>query len=321
MATQMKQRNEFKKVIEKINQAKTISIFTHTSYDLDGLGSLYGLYSFLKKLKKKVFMFVDSVINITDQQIFDVRKLSTEEKDSDLYIMVDCTDAKRLGKYCKIFQQHHNTIRLDHHKGFFKDANIEITLPYCSTAEVILNLIELMGYKPDKIISTYLFAGLVTDSDSFRIETVNKLTYENALKLISFGADNIKVNDICFKQQSLSSFKLIQIMSEKMEIFDGDIAISSLNSKDFKRAKGKPNECTNFSKKLLYLQNINISCLIKQEQNNVFSCSFRSKGKFDVSVIAEYLGGGGHFHASACKIHDNEKNVKQAVINAIRKLR
>ena len=312
----------FNKIIEKINTAKSIAVFAHVNYDPDGLGSMYALTTFLRKQKKKVDMFVDSKITELDARFFDTSKISTEiEKEYDLMIMVDTPNINRLGKYASAFKNHPNTIRLDHHAGLFNDAKIELTLPYTSACEVVLELIERMNCNLDKTTATYLYAGILTDTDGFLIETVNKQTMQNVLKLIECGADSHKANDMLIKTQTLSQFNLVKKMAEKLEIYDGDIAISSLNTKDFKQANAKPNQCGNFANKLIYIDGVKISCLIKQEQNNIFSCSLRAKTPYNVAKIAEKFNGGGHVLASACKIKGTEKSVKQKILEAIREIK
>ena len=313
--------NKFSQIIQKINAAKSIAVFAHVSYDPDGLGSLYGLSFFLKKLGKKVDMFVDSAITQLDARFFDISLLKTTPASYDLMIMVDTPNAKRLGRYAGIFKSHPNTIRLDHHAGLYHDAKIELTLPYTSACEVVLELIEKFNIKPTKQIATYLIGGMLTDTDGFMIETVNKLTFQNALQLIDYGAEFHKAAAMLLRTQTIGQFALSGIMAQKLEIFDGDIAISSLNSKDFKQTSTKPNQCSNFSNKLLALDGVNIACLIKQEQNNIFACSLRSKKPYNVAAVAQKFDGGGHAQAAACKIKGNEKQAKQKILQAIREMR
>lgn len=315
-----KTEKTFNQIIEKINAAKTVAVFAHVSYDPDGLGALYGLSTFLKKLGKKVEMFVDSKITELDARFFDVTMLKDQPKECDLMIMVDTPNAGRLGRYAEVFKNHPNTIRLDHHSGIFHDAKIELTLPYTSACEVVLELIEKMGQKPTKQTATYLYAGILTDTDGFLIDTVGKSTFENALKLIEYGADIHKASDMLLRTQSVQQFNLSKRMAEKLEIH-GDVAISSLTTKDFKQTGTKPNQCMNFSNKLVYLDGINFSCLIKQEQNNVFSCSLRAKAPYNVAKVAERFGGGGHILAAACKIKGSEKDAKTKILQAIKELR
>ena len=314
-------KNKFEKIAEKIKNAKSIAIFANTSYDPDGLGSMYGLAHFLEKQGKNVDKFVDSKICPTDAKFFDISQLCDEiTRDYDLMIMVDTANVERLGKYASAFAKHNNTIRLDHHVGYHTCAKIEVVLPLSSCCEVILAYIESLGKKPDKITATYLFGGLLTDTDCFSTDTITAVSFQNACKLIECGADNVKATSMLVKSQSQAQYNLSKIVADKCEIH-GDVYISSLTLKDYKKAGAQLNEDGNISNKLIYLEGINISCLIKQRQINVFSCSFRGRVGTDVSVIANKLGGGGHKLAAGAVIKGSEKSVKALILKTIRENR
>lgn len=321
MAANKTIENKFAKIIEKIKEAKTIAIFAHISYDPDGLGSMYGLARFLEKQGKSVDKFVDSKVCEVDSRLYDTAELSSMlYKDYDLMIMVDTPNIERLGQYGPAFKQHQNTIRLDHHAGYNNAAKVELTLPYSSCSEVILELILRMGLKPDRETASYLYGGLLTDTDCFSTGSVTKQTFKNALSLMEYGADTAKVTEILIKTQSFAKFKLNKIINEKAEIY-GDVFISVISLKDFKKSGAEQNEDGSISNKLIYLDGINISCLIKQKQINSYSCSFRCRNGYNVAKIAEKLGGGGHKQAAGAVIKGNEKSVKSLVLKTIRENR
>lgn len=321
--TATQKTTKFQKISDKIKAAKTIAVFSHINHDPDGLGSMFGLGHFLERQGKKVDYFLDSKITSSDARFFETDKIKNEliSENYDLLIMVDNSTAARLGKYCSAFKNHPNTMRLDHHPGLFNDAKLELTLPYTSACEVILEFIEFMGKKPDKTEAKSLYGGLLTDSAAFTIDPVNADTFKNAIKLIECGADTVEANNVLLKSQSLSMFKLQGRMIEKLEICD-DVIISSLNARDFKQA-GMDNYTTEgLSNKLLSIDGVNISCLIKQQEPHTFSCSFRSRQGYDVSKIAAHFGGGGHVQAAACRnLKGSEKQVKRLVLKAIRELK
>ena len=311
---------KFEQVISQINAAKTIAVFSHMNYDNDALGSLYGLTEYLKTKGKKVETFLDSKITEVDAKLFDPKLLSDQPKNYDLVIMVDCANGTRLGKYLDFFKLQKNSIRLDHHSGISKDAKLEITMPYSSACEVILELIEKMGDKPTKKIATYLYAGLASDTVSFQAESVTTRTFENAYKLAKYGADISFVNQILFKTKSLALHKLKNLVFDRIKIYDNDIAISFISQKDLKKY-GLSFNNLNFTDELTGIDQINIACLIKEKGPNTINCSFRCKKGFNVAKITNALGGGGHKEAAACILHGSLKSVKQKVLKTIREER
>ncbi len=311
--------NNYKKAISMINSAKSIALFSHISYDCDALGSMFGLYEFLKSNDKNVDMFLDDNINNTDAQIFDKSLFSTDLKTYDLCILTDSSDIERIGKYANYFKTHQNTLRLDHHKGYFNIATIEIVEEFSSASEVVLNLIEKMGAKPSSTSATYLYAGIASDTDRFITSNVNLKTYENALKLVKYGADTEKVNNFLFKTKSLTAEKIRALVFQRLKIYDNDIAISYVKLKDLKKYGLNQNKI-GYANDLIYLENIKISCLLKQHGKNTYKCSLRSKTGYNACLVAEKFGGGGHMMASGCIIRGSRKKVTKKILNVIRKL-
>ena len=311
--------NNYKKAISMINSAKSIALFSHISYDCDALGSMFGLYDFLKSIDKDVDIFLDDNINDTDAKIFDKSLFSTELKSYDLCILTDSSDLDRIGKYANFFRNHRSTLRLDHHKGYFNIATIEIVEDFSSASEVILNLIEKMGAKPSSTSATYLYAGIASDTDRFITSNVNLKTYEHALKLVKYGADTEKVNDCLFKTKSLTAEKIRALVFQRLKTYDNDIAISYVKLKDLKKYGLNQNKI-DYANDLIYLDNINISCLLKQYDKNTYKCSLRSKIGYSASLIAEKFGGGGHMMASGCVIQGSKAKVTKKLLNEIRKM-
>lgn len=311
---------KFDKVISQINAAKTIAVFSHMNYDNDALGSLYGLTEYLKIKGKKVEAFCDSKITEIDAKLFNPKLLSDQPKNYDLVIMVDCANGTRLGKYLDFFKLQKNSIRLDHHSGISKDAKLEITMPYSSASEVILELIEKMGDKPTKKIATYLYAGIASDTVSFQADNVTIKTLENAYKLAKYGADMSFVNQILFKSNSFALQKLKYLVFNRIKIYDNDIVISYITQKDLKKF-GLSFNNLNFTDELVGIEQINIACIIKEKGQNTISCSFRCKKGFNVAKIATALGGGGHKEAAACILNGSLKSIKQKVLKTIREER
>lgn len=310
--------NNYKKAISMINTAKSIAVFSHVSYDCDALGSMFGICEFLKSLGKNVDVFLDDNVNEADAVIFDKSLISNELKSYDLCILTDASDASRLGKYSDYFKSQSNTLRLDHHKGYFNTATLEIVEDFSSASEVILNLIEKMGEKPNEITATYLFAGLVSDTDRFVTSNVNLKTFENAYKLVKYGADTEKVNQMLFKSKSVNTEKMKALIFSRIKIYDNDIAISYVKLKDLKKYGLSKNKLE-YSNELIYLQNIKISCLLKQVSKNTYNCSLRSKPGYSVCLIAEKFGGGGHVMAARCTIKGCKRKVINQLLEVIRK--
>lgn len=311
------QTKRLNKIIEKINMAKSIAIFTHIGVDPDGLGSMFGLGEFLKSIGKRVEMLVDSKIDYTASQLFDPSMLSFQpSQDNDLAIFVDCNTAERLGEYAPYIFSHKNSIRLDHHEGYFKVAKLELTLPFSSCCEAVLMLIESMGKTPSKKVATYLLAGLTSDSDMFSTMATNKNSHFAAAKLLELGADNYAATQVS-KSITPNQFALYGQIIKNSKVYD-DIIISHVTAKEFRALDCDKSAADIYNNRLIDVAGMRVSCLIKELSKNLFRCSLRSRGD-DVRAVAQAFSGGGHKCAAACKIKGSLKQVEEKILKEIRK--
>lgn len=310
----------YDEAINKILSANSIAIFSHINYDCDALGSLYGLGEYLKSLKKKVYLYIDSEISYPHTIIFNPKYISNNIEPFDLGIVVDVAPSSRLGKYENVILNHNNTIRLDHHLGNYHYTSIEIVENFASASEIILELICKMGNVPNKSVATYLYAGIISDTNNFTTDNATSKTLENGFKLLKYGAEKNIVVNVLYKTVFLKQEKMRGKVFSRVKVFDGDIAITYFTLKDLKKYQLKEADIK-FSNEFINLDGINIACLIKERQHNQFSCSLRSKTGYDVNRIATANGGGGHEQASSCPLNGSLRKIKKKILQSIRQYR
>ncbi|MGZ9149031.1 MAG: DHH family phosphoesterase, partial [Candidatus Deferrimicrobiaceae bacterium] len=62
---------------------------------------------------------------------------------------------------------------------------------------------------------------------------------------------------------------------------------------------------------------IEVAVSIREEEEDLFRVSFRSKGRVDVSAVAARFGGGGHRNAAGCTVPGPFADVKKRVLEAL----
>lgn len=310
------------KISDKLFEAKKIAIFTHISPDCDGFGSMFALYEGLKQLGKKCSMFVDGKLNKFEEQIFEMSKVNKTEVDArkfDTFIAVDTATLDRLGKYKDIFASFENSYKIDHHvnkEHYGKYVYVDHEKSSCS--EVIYELLTKLNVRFDKKTTTYLYAGIATDTNSFLNTNTTANSYRVAYKLFENGADTVKVNKQCFRTISKESINLMKLYYNKIKFIGENFAYIILNNKDFKKTKTSHLDTSNFSNMLCEYEGVKIACCVT-EREDCFSCSFRSTIDYNVHDLASLLGGGGHAQAAGARIYEKEKVVEKKLIDAVKK--
>ena len=135
------------KLSEKIQSVNSIVVAGHTRPDGDCVGSCMGLYNYLKENypEKDVSVYLEDTgnafayINRIDEAITE----DDEEKQVDLFILLDTSDIARIGVANKLFENAKNTLCIDHHvsnPGFAME-NI-IVAGASSASEVLYDLLD-----------------------------------------------------------------------------------------------------------------------------------------------------------------------------------
>jgi phosphoesterase RecJ-like protein len=78
-------------------------------------------------------------------------------------------------------------------------------------------------------------------------------------------------------------------------------------------------ELEGFAPKTIQLEGTEVGILMREREDGVFKCSFRSAEKVNVSKICQTLGGGGHARAAGCSASGDISEIKEYLVEAVRK--
>jgi len=302
----MKQIQEFK---EFLLLPRKIVITTHANPDADALGSSLGLYHFLKGQAHQVQVIVPnsypnflewmpgntSVIN------YEVNRDEADRflNEADLLCCLDFSGFNRIKEMkAKASSIDAKIALVDHH------LNPEIHPDFnfwddkaAATAELIFDLIT--SIQGQEVITTdmaeCLYAGIMTDTGSFKHSNTTSKIHRTVAKLIDLGADVNKVSRLIYDTNSLDRLRFLgHALAEKLRVMpDTRVAYFVIDEKDFKNFNLKQGDTEGLVNYALSIKNIII------ERENEIKLSFRSVGDVAVNTFAEeYFSGGGHKNAA-----------------------
>ena len=310
-----------KTIIETLKNSERVAIFVHINPDGDCLGSASALKQALVSLNKTVDIYSDSII---PENYFFIKHIDEVKYDDsvsgyDLLVAVDSSDAKRLGKFGKYFGSHENTVCLDHHKTNENYAKINHVELVSSAALVIYYYVkELTTLTPE--MAEALYAGISSDTGCFMHSNTTSEEHEVCAKLIEYGFDLTRANDMLFKFTPLSKFELTKRAYMNAEFFaDGKIGMFKFTKKDLADTGADINDTTGLVNQITNVNGCEIGIMMYEQENGLFRCSFRSSGRVDVSIIATQFGGGGHLFASGCNVFGCLNTAKKKIITACMK--
>lgn len=311
----MKINDEILKFKEQLKDANSIALISHLDPDGDNLGSLTALSKSLLNLGKKVYPIEFDKIPENLKFLPNLGLLSDNtDINIDMIICLDCANYERLGQIDELFNKAKYRINIDHHQSneFYGDVNI-VKKGYSSTCELVFDLINEINLPIDKEISMSLLTGISTDTGRFLYSATTSDTLAKASRLVENGADMMKINELIYQSKKFEAQLLENEILSKTEIYNDYVAFGFVMTDQLNKYNVEISDIDSVINTFRDTDKIKISVLIKQQTENEYKVSFRSKGNIDVGLIAKNLGGGGHKNAAATRITGDFETVSNKI--------
>ncbi|MEO8822941.1 MAG: bifunctional oligoribonuclease/PAP phosphatase NrnA [Ginsengibacter sp.] len=327
----MKVLNE---IFPLLSEPKKIAITFHQKPDADAMGSGLGLYNFLIQFGHKV-----TVISPTNwpaflswmpgaKKVFDF-EMQTEKatialKEAEWLFCLDFNVLNRTKNMEPVIQSLDCTkILIDHHQQpqtevfdfGLSDTNKS------STAEMVFDFIINSGHE-EKInteVSECLYAGVMTDTGSFRFKSTSADVHRMVARLKENGLNHSQIHENLYDNFLEGRFRFFgNTLLNRMEIFyEYNTALIAIPQKDLIKFNVKTGDTEGLVNFPLSIKGIKLAAIII-DRGDERKSSFRSKGGFDVNTFArKYFNGGGHFNAAGGKNKESMEEVisrfKQAI--------
>jgi len=298
-----------------------VVLLSHVNPDGDAIGSMLGLYHFLKKRGCTVNMAVPNEIPqfLTwmkgAEQIFDFRgqrqQVEDEFEKADLVFCLDFNDPDRLAGIKDIFEKTDVLkILIDHHPNPADFTDHQISVPSASsTAELIHRfIVDLDGEESiDLAIAEGLFVGIMTDTGCFSFNSSEPGTYQVVSGLLMAGIDKDRIYSLVYDNYTEERMRMLGYsLREKMVVLpEHRTAYIYLNRAELEQFKHLSGDTEGFVNYPFSIKDIRVTALFLEKKNHV-KISFRSKGNFSINHLARnHFKGGGHHNAAGGESGDS----------------
>lgn len=302
-----------KDLIDIFAEKERFLILSHLTPDGDAFGSSVALKFLLEQFNKKADIYSELPLPAQyrflpgAEYIKNINSLSVE--DFDVLVLVDCNNPSRVsyngGIVEKVKKFSGSKVIIDHHIEDNDSIDFRcikwIDPEKAATAVMIYYLFRTMGGKITPEIATNLYTAIIVDTGNFQFDNTTDEVLFIASELVRAGANPSYIYQQCFESWSTERFKLFVKMLNSVEIISS-LAVACINKDDFDETSTAEHDTERFVEFLRILKNVNISALFREIEKNSFKVSLRSKGDFDVSVVARQFGGGGHKNAAGYRI-------------------
>lgn len=302
-----------------IRNCQDAVIITHRNPDGDCTGAGFAMKDILGQLGIRSRVVCHDVF--PKRYDFITEGITDEDFVPQTIIAVDVADPKLMGKYQEIYCDKVQ-LCIDHHVSNKKYAEKTLVRPEAAAAcEVIYDLAKFMGLKLTKHCIECLYTGIATDSGCFKFSCTNPHTHEIAAEMMReySDIDFARINRYMFDVKSVGRIKLESRLNDMIETYlDGRLCIIAV-TRDMMSALGlKDDELEGFAPLTIQYEDTEVGIFIRQRADD-YKCSFRSADKVNVARICETLGGGGHEKAAGCNLSGNLDDIRNQLIEAVRK--
>jgi phosphoesterase RecJ-like protein len=312
-------------------------ITTHHKPDADALGSSLGLYHFLQKIEIDAAVISptdygdflkwlpgeDNVINFEEQ----TDRATQLVHEADWVFCLDFNSLKRINEMGKLVEHSAaKKVLIDHHlePETFADYGLHTTKA-SSTCELVFMFIEQFDGVElmDKTIASCLYAGMMTDTASFKHSSTYPSTHRVAAVLLEKGAEPNKIYEAVYDNFTADRTRFIgYCISQKLQILEeyhtALICVTADELKKFNSTTGDTEGLVNWG---LTIKGIKLSTLIV-DRTVLRKMSFRAKGDFPANEFArKYFNGGGHFSAAGGESTDSLETTEEKFKTALKDYR
>ncbi|KAA8884880.1 bifunctional oligoribonuclease/PAP phosphatase NrnA [Nocardia colli] len=191
--TTMRDAVDLESAVEALNAARSVTIVCHVQPDADTVGSGLALALVLHRRGIPVWVSFAEPAELPESMrslpgVHHLVPPAEVPASVDLLIAVDCGSVGRLGALADRIAGAATTLVIDHHRSNDRFGSINLVDAGAeSTTSLIVRLLDAWGVPIDLEVAHCLYAGLVTDTGSFR--WVRPGTHELAERLLATGID------------------------------------------------------------------------------------------------------------------------------------
>lgn len=302
-------------VINTIKAANNILIMGHTDADMDAIGSCLGILAICNHFEKTAHIVYDpKLVERKAKNAFttlfsrdEISKMTLMPKEAlekvrsnTLVIVVDVHKAQ-MTIAPAVVEKASKVIVIDHHRrgeDFIENNVFHYIEPSASSAsELITELIKYSSVNPrielKSSYATIMLSGIFLDSNYFKVQTTGMRTFEASMILKEYGADNALADD--FLKDEYEEYSLISSITASMKTPYYGVVYCVADEKD----RVEPATIAKVANRCMQIKGVNGCFVLGYTSDKNVRISARSNGKINMQLLAEKMGGGGHFTSAA----------------------
>lgn len=287
--------------VDLLSDADTVAVIAHVHPDADTIGAGLALGLVLDKCGKRVEVSFAEPAGLPESlaSLPGCRLLVRPEamrRDVDLVVTVDVPSVKRLGALSDLAVEADEVLVIDHHASndVFGTANF-IDVQADSTTMMVADILDAWGKPIDPDVAHCIYAGLTTDTGSFRWASARALRL--AARLVDAGVDNAAISRTLMDSHPFGWLPLLsRVLASAQLLPDAaggrGLVYAVVSNSDW--TTSRPEEVESIVDIVRTTQQAEVAAVFKEIAPQQWSVSMRAKAAVDLASVASGFGGGGH---------------------------
>jgi bifunctional oligoribonuclease and PAP phosphatase NrnA len=287
--------------VELLSRAASVAVIAHVHPDADTIGAGLALALVLDRCDKRVEVsfaapatLPESLASLPGCELL-VRP-DELRRDVDLVVTVDVPSVKRLGELSDLAGPGRQSLVIDHHASNdrFGSANF-IDVSADSTTMMVADILDAWGKPIEKDVAHCIYAGLTTDTGSFRWASARALRL--AARLVDIGVDNAAISRTLMDTHPFGWLPLLsRVLGSARLVPDAvggrGLVYAVVEHRDWIGSRAE--EVESIVDIVRTTQQAEVAAVFKEVDPQHWSVSMRAKAHVDLTAVASTFGGGGH---------------------------
>ena len=278
------------------------AILSHRRTDGDTVGSSAALCRGLRQLGKTAHVLVNKEVTPRFAWLHEgLTKPWVEEGDTIVSVdvaspeMLPADFRSLLGKIA---------LRIDHHSSATSFTEQELVDgDSASCAEVVWDVLELMGVKADRALAEAVYVGVSTDTGCFRFSNTTAHTFSVAALCTRAGARIYELNQELFETNTLERLKMQAWIVEHLELLrGGEMAICAIPRAVEEEIGVNEDDMDNISNFPRTVAGVRMAATLRETGDGETKLSVRAVPGCDATAVTVRFGGGGHKGAAGASM-------------------
>lgn len=302
--------------VEVIRANQRFLVAAHHGPDGDAIGSTLALTHLLRELGKQAHAFNRDGVPYNFRFLPGADDVVTDPAEAnssvDVLVVLDCCSLERVHPDIEVDSAETKVLCIDHHATFnpsFTDHHVH-DASASSVGEILYRLVCMLQVPLSPTVAEGIYAAVLTDTGSFRYSNTSPAALHVASEVVRAGVDVWRVSSEIYENHPPGRVKLLAEVLETLEVSEsGRIAFITIRLDMYERTGTGPEMVDGFINYARGIRGVEVACQLRQTDADEFRVSFRSRGRVDVSALAQRFGGGGHRNAAGCRIQGRPASI------------